>query len=160
MSSIRVIPIVLVFVWGVPARSAEPAAPTFKVERNLFGSRVAVDARGRCAAPRGQELKVWYVTGFPATLPRFESCTTLSSPTARGEAVVNLRIVGPEGLVREVEGVLDLGPQGKAHQAVGWDDIELPSPGKYALEVEVDGQVVTRLPMRVEQRRARAPSRK
>jgi hypothetical protein len=135
---------------------AEEPAPTFRVDQHLFGARVEADARGRCQAPKGQEIKVWYVAGFPASLGRFESCAVITSPQARGDVLVGLRIVGPSGMLQEVEGALDLGTAGRGVQTVAWEGLELPQAGAYFLEVEVDGQQVARLPMRVEVRRARA----
>jgi len=131
-------------------------APTFRVDHHLFGARTLADARGRCQAPKGQEIKVWYVAGFPAGLGRFESCTVISSPEVRGDVLVGLRIVGPAGILQEVEGALDLGTAGRGVQTVAWEGLELPEAGAYFLEVEVDGQQVARLPMRIEVRKAKA----
>ncbi len=158
---------VLLGVLGLAAGAAAedaPAAPAaFRVEHHLFGARTDADARGRCRARGGREIRTWYVAGFPAALPRFESCVVIGSPQARGDVLIGLRVVGPLGMLQEVEGALDLGTAGRGVQVVAWDGLELPQAGAYFLEVEVDGQPVARLPMRVQVRKpgpkAGAPAR-
>jgi hypothetical protein len=124
-------------------------AKRFKVERNLFASSVHVDQDGLCQTASGVKLKAWYVAGFPAEIPAFESCTTISSASARGGVDIELAIVDrKKRTLLKVDGILDLGSDGRASQAIDWDHLEIPSAGTYYLVVRVEGKVSGRFPMR------------
>jgi hypothetical protein len=142
---------VLTFFCIQPAIAAEETKggqAVFKVDRNVFAAGIHFDGKGKCLAVGGVSLKAWYVAGFPAEIPHFESCTTISSTTTKGEVEIDLSIVDKHGdrLLR-VDGVLDLGIDGKASQAIDWDHLKVPEAGTYHFVVKVENKEVARFPM-------------
>lgn len=121
----------------------------FKVERHLFARSIHIGKDGQCLPTKNTQIKAWYVLGFPAEVPPFESCTTISSKTARGEVEFKLAIVSKsKEEILVVDGVLDLGIDGRASQAVDWDHVKIPSGGIYHMMVEVEGKLVKKFPMK------------
>ena len=145
---------------SVAAAAGEPPGEdpaTYKLEDHLFARSVHMDGDGRCQATGGVKLKAWYVAGFPASIPPFESCTTIASDTGRGTVDIELAVVDARRrTLQKVDGVLDLGSDGKATQAIDWDHLEVPGPGLYHMVIKVDGQEIGRYPMKFRKRR---PSR-
>jgi hypothetical protein len=121
----------------------------FKVERHLFARSIHIGKDGLCLPTKNTQIKAWYVQGFPAEVPPFETCTTISSKTARGEVAFKLAIVskGKEEIL-VVDGVLDLGIDGRASQAIDWDHVKIPSGGIYHMVVEVEGKRIKKFPMK------------
>ena len=68
----------------------------YKVEQHIFARSVHIDREGRCKKAANTQIKAWYVLGFPAEIPPFESCTTIASKTARGEVEIKLSIVSKD----------------------------------------------------------------
>lgn len=121
----------------------------FKVERHLFARSINIGKDGQCLPMKNTQIKAWYVLGFPAEVPPFETCTTISSKTGRGEVEFKLSIVSKDQeQVLVVDGVLDLGIDGKASQAIDWDHVKIPAGGIYHMVVEVEGQRIKKFPMR------------
>jgi hypothetical protein len=121
----------------------------YKVDRHLFASNIHIGRDGLCEPSKNTQIKAWYVLGFPAEIPPFESCTTISSKTARGEVEFKLAIVGKDKTsILAVDGVLDLGIDGKASQAIDWDHVKIPAGGTYQMVIEVEGKRVASFPMR------------
>ena len=121
----------------------------YKVEQHIFARSVHIDREGRCKKAANTQIKAWYVLGFPANIPPFESCTTIASKTARGEVDIKLSIVSKDKEnVLIVDGVLDLGIDGKASQAIDWDHLKIPAGGIYHMVIEVEGKKIARFPMR------------
>ena len=154
------------FILVLPVQASEEEAPVkavFKVDKHLLATQVGFDKDGRCKATRGRKLKAWRVPGFPATIPHFESCTTVSSPQG---GTVEFRIVvkNPAGEeLTSVDGVLELGAEGgkgSASQAINWDDLEIPKAGKYQMVIEVEGQAVARYPLRFSRSRKKKNSKR
>lgn len=121
----------------------------FKVERHLFARSIHIGKDGMCLPIKNTQIKAWYVLGFPAEVPPFETCTTISSKTARGEVEFKLTIVskGKEEIL-VVDGVLDLGIDGQASQAIDWDHVKIPAGGIYHMLVEVEGKRIKKFPMK------------
>jgi hypothetical protein len=121
----------------------------FKVERHLFARAIHIGKDGQCLPTKNTQIKAWYVLGFPAEVPPFETCTTISSKTARGEVEFKLSIVskGKEEIL-VVDGVLDLGIDGQASQAIDWDHVKVPAGGIYHMVVEVEGKRIKKFPMK------------
>jgi hypothetical protein len=87
--------------------------------------------------------------GFPAEVPPFETCTTISSKTARGEVEFKLAIISKnKEEILVVDGVLDLGIDGRASQAIDWDHVKIPAGGIYHMVVEVEGKRIRKFPMK------------
>ncbi|MBW2702610.1 MAG: hypothetical protein JRF33_17460 [Deltaproteobacteria bacterium] len=154
------------FTMVLPAQASEEEAPVkavFKVDKHLLAAQVDFGKDGRCKASRGRTLKAWRVPGFPATIPHFESCTTVSSPQG---GTVEFRIVvkNPAGEeVTSVNGVLELGEEGSkgsASQAINWDDLEIPKAGKYHMVIEVEGEELARYPLRFSRSRKKRSSKR
>jgi hypothetical protein len=154
------IPVLVTLLAGLPAWADEPEEEqdetrkaSFRIEENVFARSVNVDHQGKCKATSGVALKAWYVPSFPASIPPFESCTTVASDTARGTVDIRLAIVSrKKRTITKIDGVLDLGTDGKATQAIDWDHVEIPAPGTYHLVVRVEGDEVARFPMRFKKR--------
>jgi hypothetical protein len=109
-----------------------------------------------CKAAGKRQLRAWYVAGFPAEIPPFESCTTISSSTTSGDVSIELTIFDPRGRsILRIDGVLELPEDGKASQAVDWDHVKIPSPGKYFMEVKIEDKKVGRFPMLFKKRGGR-----
>ncbi len=140
--------------WAADKAVAKPRA-NFKVDNHFFASGIHFDKEGRCHPVGKTKLKSWQVRAFPAEIPHFESCTTISSPQLRGEVDIALSVTGKSAKksLLKIEGVLSLGSEGKACQAVDWDHLLIPSAGLYHLEVKVDGRRIKRIPMRFFRRR-------
>ncbi len=154
------------FILVLPVQASAGEAPVkavFKVEKHLLAAQVDFGKDGQCKATRGRTLKAWRVPGFPATIPHFESCTTVSSPQG---GTVEFRIVvkNPAGEeVTSVDGVLELGAEGSrgsASQAINWDDLEIPKAGKYRMMIEVEGQEVASYPLRFSRSRKKRSSKR
>ncbi len=121
----------------------------FEVEQHLFARSVHIDREGHCQKTANTRIKTWYVLGFPAEIPPFESCTTIASKTARGEVEIKLSIVSKDKQsVLVVDGILDLGIDGKASQAIDWDHVKIPAGGIYHMLIEVEGKRVAKFSMR------------
>jgi hypothetical protein len=127
---------------------AQQEVHKFKVERHLFAKSVYTDNKGMCQAQGKMQLKAWYVRGFPAEIPPFESCTTISSSTTSGDVDIELTIEDSKSRsILRIDGVLDLPENGKSSQAIDWDHLKIPAPGKYFMVIKVEGQKVGRFPM-------------
>ena len=144
---------------AVPAGAADKtdAQPrrSYKVAKHFFASGIHFDKEGFCHPVGKTKMKSWQVRAFPAEIPHFESCTIISSPQVRGEVDIELSIAGKQAkkpLLR-IDGVLALGTDGKACQAVDWDHLVIPAAGLYHLTVKVDGRKIKRIPMRFSRRR-------
>jgi hypothetical protein len=125
------------------------AAPVFKVQKHLMAAKVGFDKRGRCQVRRGRALKAWRVPSFPASIPHFESCLIVSSPSERGLMDFEMAVVDGSGeKLLLVEGAIELGHAGSASQAVDWDHLVIPAAGLYHMVVWVEGQEIGRFPMR------------
>jgi len=134
-------------LWAQEA--SEEAVHKFKVERHLFARSIHIGKDGLCLPAKNTQIKAWYVQGFPAEVPPFETCTTISSKTARGEVEFKLAIVSrSKEEILVVDGVLDLGIDGKASQAIDWDHVKVPSGGIYHMVVEVEGKRIKKFPMK------------
>ncbi len=153
----------IAFVLGLLLATASFAADepyTFEVEHFLMAPKVGFDKRGRCRVARGRALKAWRVPGFPARIPRFESCLTVSSPGGRGLMDFELAVVDDKGEnLLVVEGTIDLGDQGSASQAVTWEHLEIPRAGLYHMLVKVEDQEVARFTMRFSAKKRRRKNR-
>ena len=158
--------VLMSFTMVLPVQASEEEAPVkavFKVDKHLLAAQVGFSKDGQCKATSGRTLKAWRVPGFPAIIPHFESCTTVSSPQG---GTVEFRIVvkNPGGEeVTSVDGVLELGEEGSrgsASQAINWDDLEIPKAGKYHMTVEVEGQEVARYPLRFSRSRKKRRSKR
>jgi hypothetical protein len=138
------------FSFTVFAQDAEEEREhRFKVEQHLFARSINIGKDGRCQPSKNTQIKAWYVLGFPAEVPPFETCTTISSKTARGEVEFRISIVSRnKESILVVDGVLDLGVDGKASQAIDWDHVKIPAGGVYYMLVEVEGKRVKRIPMK------------
>lgn len=134
----------------------------YMVSSHLFARSVGFDKQGHCRAVGGVSLKSWHVPGFPAEIPHFESCTTVSSSTTKGEVDFVFSIVDKDGeRLQRVDGVLDLGEEGQASQAIDWDHLKIPSAGVYFFTIKIGDREVGRVPMRFQLRKAgRKHSRK
>jgi len=134
-------------VWAQEA--GDEVQHKFKVEKHLFARSIHIGKDGLCLSTKNTQIKAWYVQGFPAEVPPFESCTTISSKTARGEVDFKLAIVskGKEEIL-VVDGVLDLGIDGRASQAIDWDHVKIPAGGIYYMVVEVEGKPIKKFPMK------------
>ena len=87
---------VILCFWSAPLGAQEAGNEVkhkFKVERHLFARSIHIDKDGLCLPTKNTQIKAWYVQGFPAEVPPFETCTTISSKTARGEVEFKLAIV-------------------------------------------------------------------
>ena len=132
------------------------STPVFKITSQLFAQSVNFDKEGHCRAAGGVSLKAWHLPGFPAEIPHFESCTTISSPTTGGEVEFVFSIVDKAGdRLQHVDGVLDLGKVGQVSQAVDWDHLKIPAAGIYYFAIKIEGQEIGRYPMRFNLRKAR-----
>jgi len=121
----------------------------FKVERHLFARSIHIGKDGQCLPTKNTQIKAWYVLGFPAEVPPFETCTTISSKTARGEVEFKLAIVSrSKEEILVVDGVLDLGIDGKASQAIDWDHVKIPAGGVYQMVIQVEGKPIKKVPMK------------
>ncbi|MFC1654744.1 hypothetical protein ACFL2F_02965 [Myxococcota bacterium] len=121
----------------------------YKVERHLFARSINIGKDGQCQPRKNTQIKAWYVLGFPAEVPPFETCTTISSKTGKGEVEFKLSIVSKDKeKILVVDGVLDLGIDGKASQAIDWDHVKIPAGGIYHMVVEVEGKRVRKFPMK------------
>jgi len=154
----------MLLVAGLPVRAQdeeeteteEKIKHHFKVNKHLFATSVYADAKGMCKAMGDRQLKAWYVLGFPAEIPPFESCTTISSKTTHGDVDIELTVEDKNGRsILRIDGVLELPEDGKASQAVDWDHLKIPAPGKYFMVVEIEGQKVGRFPMIFKQKKGR-----
>ncbi len=158
--------VIMSVILVLPVQASEEEAPVkavYKVDKHLLAAQVDFGKNGQCKASRGRTLKSWRVPGFPATIPHFESCTTVSSPQG---GTVEFRIVvkNPAGEeVTSVDGVLELGAEGSkgsASQAINWDNLEIPKAGKYHMTIEVEGQEVARYPLRFSRSRKKRSSKR
>ena len=135
------------WVWAQEAD--EEVEHRFKVERHLFARSINIGKDGHCLPTKNTQIKAWYVLGFPAEVPPFETCTTISSKTARGEVEFKLAIVSKnKEEILVVDGVIDLGIDGKASQAIDWDHVKVPAGGIYHMVVEVEGKRIKKFPMK------------
>lgn len=129
--------------------SEEAKEHVFRVEQHLFARSIHIGPDGLCPPAKNTRIRAWYVLGFPADIPPFETCTTISSKTARGEVEFRLSIVDKDqNSILFVDGVLDLGIDGKASQAVDWDHLKIPAGGTYLMVVEIEGKRAAKFPMR------------
>ena len=128
----------------------------FKVEQHLFAHAAHFDGKGHCQAVGKVALKSWWVRGLPAEIPHFETCTTVSSKTHKGEVDIDLAIISKDGdrLLR-VGGVLDLGIDGRASQAIDWDHLVVPAAGIYFMQIKIEGNEVARFAMPFKKRKAK-----
>jgi hypothetical protein len=138
------------FPFPVFAQDAEEEREhRFKVEQHLFARSINIGKDGQCQPSKNTQIKAWYVLGFPAEVPPFETCTTISSKTARGEVEFRISIVSrSKESILVVDGVLDLGIDGRASQAIDWDHVKIPAGGVYHMVVEVEGKRVKKFPMK------------
>jgi len=136
------------------AVASEPASKNqYRILSNIFATRVGFDSQGHCLAQRGKPLKHWRLPGFPARIPAFESCTTIKSSQGSREVDFVMRIKDVNGQVlQKIDGVLALSENGLASQALSWEHLTVDKPGRYLFEVEVDGQLAGRIPMRFTRR--------
>ena len=68
--------IVTLVAFSIASADDEPKESrpdTFKVERHLFAHAIHFDAKGHCQAVGKVALKSWWVRGFPAEIPNFET---------------------------------------------------------------------------------------
>jgi hypothetical protein len=136
-----------------PAKSPGPA---FEVVEHIMAPGMDFGKDGRCRVEQGPAIRLWRLPGFPATISHFESCLTVRSKAERGLVDFELAVVGPKGQVLQlVDGALDLGDLGQASQAVNWDHLEIPTPGRYQMRVVIEGQQVATFPMEFRQREGR-----
>jgi hypothetical protein len=153
--------IAIVLFTGIPVAHAEDepktkSVPIFKITSQLFARSVGFDKDGHCRAAGGVSLKAWHVPGFPAEIPHFESCTTISSPTTGGEVEFVFSIIDKDGeRLQRVDGVMDLGKEGQVSQAVDWDHLKIPAAGIYYFAIKIEGREIGRYPMQFNSRKAR-----
>ncbi|MBW1810051.1 MAG: hypothetical protein JRJ87_17775 [Deltaproteobacteria bacterium] len=156
----RILPtIVVIFAFSYAFADDDPKESKpdmFKVEQHLFAHAAHFDGKGQCQAVGKVALKSWWVRGFPAEIPHFETCTTISSKTRKGEIDIDLAVVSKDGdrLLR-VGGVLDLGIDGRASQAIDWDHLVVPAAGTYFMQIKIEGNEVARFAMQFKKRKAK-----
>lgn len=131
-----------------PEEQQRPAPGDVRVIENIFAEAVDFNAEGRCVARDKRAIRSWRLPGFPATIPHFESCTTIEVKNMQGEAEFSMTIVDSRGKrLQKVEGVLVLSPEGKASQAAEWDHLTIPTPGTYYLLITIAGTDAKRIPL-------------
>lgn len=114
---------------------------SFKVKQFINSHSVDFDRKGRCKSVDGILMREWRVPSFPAAIPHFETCISITSTTTKG--LVDFELVVQDGRghsITSVEGAIDLGDSGAASQAVDWDHLEIPRAGKYYMRLEVQGK--------------------
>lgn len=142
---------------GQAATAGTAGKVSYRVTSNIFAARVGFDTQGHCRAQTGKPFRSWRLPGFPASVPPFESCTTVKSSQQAREVDFIMRIKDSTGrVVQKIDGVLALSENGLASQAVSWEHLKLEKPGKYWFEVEVERQLAGRFPMLFTRRRGRS----
>ncbi len=114
---------------------------SFKTMQFINSHSVDFDKKGRCKAVDGVLMREWRVPSYPAAIPHFETCISVSSNTTSGLVDFKLVIKNSKGRsITSVEGAMDLGDTGAASQAVDWDHLEIPRAGVYHMQLFVQGK--------------------
>jgi hypothetical protein len=143
---------------GTPAEQAQLQTPTADVPKRAYEVVKVIHAqsfetRGDSYAPR-KEVTGFDVVNLPMILPAFSSLIRVKSPQMVG-APIELRITDPDGRdLLSSGGTLVFSGHPTTDFVVDWSPIKVVKSGDYAVEVKVDGNVIskTQLPIRHELR--------